>query len=123
MGIKIINPIKKDSFNKNILKEHIRNIINYLKNNNNEYIIIIVKVNYNDNSQSKLSNKLILNLNDKKDLKLFKNIVVENFENLKIKGLSKVNSISFYYKNTNIETYNKYLNELSNSVELNIEAN
>ena len=122
MGIKIINPIKKDSFNKNILKEHIRNILKYFLNNNFEYIVVIVKINYNDNLQSNLSNKLILNLNDKKDLKLFKDIVVVNFENLKIKGLTKVNSISFYHKNTNVETYNKYLNELSSNVDINIDA-
>ena len=59
MGIKIINPIKKDSFNKNILKEHIRNILKYFLNNNFEYIVVIVKINYNDNLQSNLSNKLI----------------------------------------------------------------
>ena len=41
MGIKIINPIKKDSFNKNILKEHIRNILKYFLNNNFEYIFVI----------------------------------------------------------------------------------
>ena len=93
----------------------------------------------NDNKRTKVSNFRVntpryystlakktninsLNFNEG-NLNLVKNIVVENFENLKIKGLSKVNSISFYYKNTNIETYNKYLNELSNSVELNIEAN
>ena len=122
MGIKIINPIKKDSFNKNILKEHIRNILKYFLNNNFEYIVVIVKINYNDNLQSNLSNKLILNLNDKKDLKLFKDIVMVNFENLKIKGLTKVNSISFYHKNTNVETYNKYLNELSSNVDINIDA-
>ena len=45
-----------------------------------------------------------------------------NFENLKIKGLTKVNSISFYHKNTNVETYNKYLNELSSNVDINIDA-
>ena len=122
MGIKIINPIKKDSFNKNILKEHIRNILKYFLNNNFEYIVVIVKINYNDKLQSNFSNKLILNLNDKKDLKLFKDIVMVNFENLKIKGLTKVNSISFYHKNTNVETYYKYLNELSSNVDINIDA-
>ena len=49
MGIKIINPIKKEAFNKNILKEHVRNILKYFKSNNFEYIVVVVKINYNDN--------------------------------------------------------------------------
>ena len=123
MGIKIINPIKKETFNKNILKEHVRNILKYFKSNNFEYIVIVVKINYNDNLQSNLTNKIILNLNNKNDLKLFKDSIVVNFDSLLIKGLTKVNSISFYHKVTNIETYNKYLNELSNNVDINIDAN
>ena len=123
MGIKIINPIKKETFNKNILKEHVRNILKYFKSNNFEYIVVVVKINYNDNLQSDLTNKIILNLNNKNDLKLFKDSIVVNFDSLLIKGLTKVNSISFYHKVTNIETYNKYLNELSNNVDINIDAN
>ena len=123
MGIKIINPIKKEAFNKNILKEHVRNILKYFKSNNFEYIVVVVKINYNDNLQSDLTNKIILNLNNKNDLKLFKDSIVVNFDSLLIKGLTKVNSISFYHKVTNIETYNKYLNELSNNVDINIDAN
>ena len=123
MGVKIINPIKKEAFNKIILREHIRNIIKYFLVNGFEYIIVIVKITYNDNLQANLTNKLILNLSDKKDLKLFKNTIEVNFDSLKAKGLTKVNSISFYHKNTNIDNYNKYINELANNLEINIDAN
>nr|YP_009690335.1 hypothetical protein Fomme_000105 [Fomitiporia mediterranea]QEG57115.1 hypothetical protein Fomme_000105 [Fomitiporia mediterranea] len=85
-----------------------------------QYVYIQVEILYN-NSSIYLCNKVLIDLNNKKEIKTLKHLISDNFNDLlKGKPKLKVNKLRFYYIETTKNAYLKYLEELVSSDNLSI---
>ena len=85
-----------------------------------QYVYLQVEILY-DNSSNYLCNKVLIDLNNKKEIKTLKQLINDNFnELLKGKPKLKVNKLRFYYIDSTKSAYIKYLDELVSSENLHI---
>ena len=73
-----------------------------------QYVYLQVEILY-DNSSNYLCNKVLIDLNNKKEIKTLKQLINDNFsELLKGKPKLKVNKLRFYYiDSTNYQQHNE----------------
>lgn len=123
MIIKTILPQKRKTFTKTNFIEHFRKFIKSFNVNSSsevEYLLIQYKLVYNENLLSNLTDTVIIDLNNKDDVRNFKEYILLNFDILISKGLKQVNKIYICYKISNSDAYNKYREEINNTNNLNV---
>lgn len=123
MIIKTVVPTKSNKFSKFKLKEHYRNFINFANLNNKKdssFLMVQFKLVYNVNTVCNLTEVVVIDLNNKEDIRNLKEHILLNFDILISKGLKQVNKIYMCHKISNEDEYLKYQEVIKKSFYLNL---